>query len=61
MPHALQIEDALGAHIKQEVEHTQIGQEAVFLLVNLIIGARLEIGIGQGMLGIDGQTEVGEV
>ena len=54
----LQIEDALRSHIKEEIEHTQVRQKTMFLLIDLIIRSRLEVGIGQGMLGVDGQAEI---
>ena len=54
----LQIEDTFRSHIEKKVEHTQIGLEAVFALVHLIIAAGSEVWVSLGMFGGDDITEV---
>ena len=55
----LKIKNTLWPHIEKEVEDAEIGQETMLLLVDLIVGARLEVGIFRRMLGVDGGAEVG--
>ena len=53
-----EIEDRFVAHVEEEVEDAEVGQETVFLLIDLIIGQRLEVGIGKGIFRTDGVTQV---
>ena len=56
----LQEENALRTHVEEEVEDAEVRQETVFLPVDLIVGAGLEVSIGQRMLGVDDFAEVFE-
>ena len=52
-------EDALGAHVEEQVEHAEVGQEAVARGKHLVVRARLKVGVGLRVLGVDGVAEVG--
>ena len=54
----LKVEDTLRPHVEEQVEDGEVGQETVFLLIDLIIGLRREIGVRLRVFGIDGFTEV---
>ena len=51
-------EDGLGAHVEQQVEHAEVGPEAVAAGEDLIVGPRLEGRVGQRVLGVDGVAVV---
>ena len=40
-----EVENALRPHVEEQVEDGEIGQKAMFLLIHLIVGLRLEIGV----------------
>lgn len=46
----LEVENALRTLVKQQVEYTEVGQEAVALRTHLIIRCGVEVGVGQRML-----------
>lgn len=54
----LQVVDAFGAHVEEQVENGEVGQEPVLLLVDLIVGTGLKVGIGQRVFGADGVAKV---
>jgi len=53
-----EIEDAFITHVEQEVEDRKVGQEAMLLLIHLIIRLGLEIRIRQRVLGADRLAKV---
>src|SRR3712207_41650 len=55
---SLQIKHGLVALIEEQVENAQIGLEAPFLSVHLIIGAGRKRAVGPWVLGADGVTVV---
>lgn len=54
----LKIEYALWPHVEQQVEDAEVGQEAMLLRKDLIVGTWHKVGIGKGMLRTDGLAEV---
>ena len=46
----LEVEDALGTLVEQQVEDAEVRQEAVALRAHLIIRCGVEVGVGQRML-----------
>lgn len=50
----MKIEDTLRPHVEKEVEDAEIGQETMLLLVDLVVGARLEGAVFSRVLGVDG-------
>lgn len=55
---ALKPENALWSHIEEQVEHREVGQESMALLIHLIVGLRHEIGVGLWVLGTNGLAEI---
>ena len=53
-----EVENAFGTHIEEQVENGEVGQEAVLLLIYLIIWLGLEIWIFLRVLGTDGRAIV---
>ena len=47
------VENTLRPHVKEQVEDGKVRQEAMFLLIHLIVGLWLEIGVWQRVLGTD--------
>jgi hypothetical protein len=54
----LEVENALGTLVKQQVEDAEVGQEAVALRTHLIIRCGVEVGVGQRMLRANSLAEV---
>ena len=52
------VENTLRTHVKEQVEDGKVRQEAMFLLIHLIVGLWLEIGVWQRVLGTDRLAEV---
>ena len=52
------VENTLRTHIKEQVEDGEVRQEAMFLLIHLIVGLWLEIRVWQRVLGTDRLAEV---
>ena len=52
------VENTLRAHIKEQVEDGEVRQEAMLLLIHLIVGLWLEIGVWQRVLGADRLAEI---
>ena len=52
------MEYRLIALIEEEVEDAHIGQEAVLLLIHLIVSLRSELGIGERLLRTNDITEI---
>ena len=52
------VENTLRTHVKEQVEDGKVRQEAMFLLIHLIVGLWHEIGVWQRVLGADRLAEV---
>ena len=55
---ALKIENALWSHIEKQVEDAEVWQEAVALLINLIIWHGIEVVVGLRMFGCYGISQI---
>ena len=55
------VEDTFVAHVEKEVEDAEVGQETMFLLIDLIVGTWNERRVGCRMLGTNGIAVVSKL
>ena len=58
MESALQIENGLRPHVKQQVKNTEVRQETVTLPIDLIVRTRHKVRVGYRMFGADSFAEI---